>query len=71
MYWYQPAGLDWSLDEVVEASTPEASVHDDIGVLVAAVAADAQAGDDVVIMSNGSFGGIHQQLLDALQEQTA
>jgi len=28
--------------------------------------ADLQAGDTVVIMSNGSFGGIHQNLLQQL-----
>jgi UDP-N-acetylmuramate: L-alanyl-gamma-D-glutamyl-meso-diaminopimelate ligase len=34
--------------------------------IVAAVAAEARDGDLVVIMSNGGFGGIHQQLLAAL-----
>ena len=29
-------------------------------------AAEARPGDEVVIMSNGGFGGIHQKLLDAL-----
>jgi UDP-N-acetylmuramate: L-alanyl-gamma-D-glutamyl-meso-diaminopimelate ligase len=33
---------------------------------VAALVAEAQAGDDIVIMSNGGFGGIHQKLLQAL-----
>jgi UDP-N-acetylmuramate: L-alanyl-gamma-D-glutamyl-meso-diaminopimelate ligase len=34
--------------------------------IVRAVAADAGAGDLVVLMSNGGFGGIHQKLLQAL-----
>jgi UDP-N-acetylmuramate: L-alanyl-gamma-D-glutamyl-meso-diaminopimelate ligase len=34
--------------------------------IVAWVAAEARAGDDVVVMSNGGFGGIHGRLLEAL-----
>jgi UDP-N-acetylmuramate: L-alanyl-gamma-D-glutamyl-meso-diaminopimelate ligase len=33
---------------------------------VAALVEKASAGDHIVIMSNGGFGGIHQKLLDAL-----
>jgi len=28
--------------------------------------AEARSGDHVLVMSNGSFGNIHQRLLDAL-----
>ncbi len=34
--------------------------------IVGWVAADARAGDEVVVMSNGGFGGIHGRLLEAL-----
>ncbi|MGE8641237.1 MAG: UDP-N-acetylmuramate:L-alanyl-gamma-D-glutamyl-meso-diaminopimelate ligase, partial [Achromobacter sp.] len=44
-----------------------ASSYDDIGALVAAVTAAARPGDQVLVMSNGGFGGIHGKLLDALQ----
>jgi UDP-N-acetylmuramate: L-alanyl-gamma-D-glutamyl-meso-diaminopimelate ligase len=30
------------------------------------VARDARAGDHVLVMSNGGFGGVHEKLLDAL-----
>lgn len=39
---------------------------DDIDALVAAVAQLAQAGDHVLVMSNGGFGGIHDRLLARL-----
>ncbi len=39
---------------------------DDIDALVAAVAQLAQAGDHVLVMSNGGFGGIHDKLLARL-----
>jgi UDP-N-acetylmuramate: L-alanyl-gamma-D-glutamyl-meso-diaminopimelate ligase len=34
--------------------------------LVAAIAAEARDGDQILVMSNGGFGGIHQKLLEAL-----
>jgi UDP-N-acetylmuramate: L-alanyl-gamma-D-glutamyl-meso-diaminopimelate ligase len=33
---------------------------------VNAIVGDARAGDHVLVMSNGGFGGIHQKLLDRL-----
>ena len=33
------------------------------------VGIDARPGTQVVIMSNGGFGGVHQKLLDALAER--
>ncbi|MGE0043456.1 MAG: UDP-N-acetylmuramate:L-alanyl-gamma-D-glutamyl-meso-diaminopimelate ligase [Vicinamibacterales bacterium] len=38
----------------------------DVDAIVAAVGAEARAGDLVVVMSNGGFGGIHGRLLEAL-----
>ena len=43
-----------------------AHTHRDIDALVRAIAANARAGDHIVCMSNGSFGGIHAKLLAAL-----
>jgi UDP-N-acetylmuramate: L-alanyl-gamma-D-glutamyl-meso-diaminopimelate ligase len=66
VFWYQPSGLDWSLEEVAAASPVAGSVHEDIADIVGSAAAEAREGDTIVIMSNGSFGGVHQRLLDAL-----
>ena len=35
--------------------------------LVAAIVAEAIPGDDVLVMSNGGFGGLHDKLLAALR----
>ncbi|WP_246139628.1 UDP-N-acetylmuramate:L-alanyl-gamma-D-glutamyl-meso-diaminopimelate ligase [Parahaliea aestuarii] len=67
VYWYQPPGMDWSLESVAAASPVPAQLFDDVEQLAAAVAAQSKAGDRVVIMSNGSFGGVHQRLLQALE----
>jgi len=39
----------------------------DLPALVAAIAAEAREGDQILVMSNGGFGGIHQKLIAALQ----
>ncbi len=67
VFWFQPQGMDWSLDSVVADSAVPASLASDIDALVAAVVAEARPGDQVVIMSNGGFGGIHQKMLQALE----
>jgi len=36
---------------------------------VSAVAAAAQSGDTILVMSNGGFGGVHQKLLDAINSR--
>jgi UDP-N-acetylmuramate: L-alanyl-gamma-D-glutamyl-meso-diaminopimelate ligase len=56
--WQLPSE-EFSQPVVVEHSYPD---------LLRRLTADLQPGDTVVIMSNGSFGGIHQQLFKALQE---
>lgn len=66
VFWYQPAGLDWNLDQVVKDSTVPAQVASDLEDLVDQLVQFSVPGDRIVIMSNGGFGGIHQKLLDAL-----
>jgi UDP-N-acetylmuramate: L-alanyl-gamma-D-glutamyl-meso-diaminopimelate ligase len=68
VYWFQPPGMDWSLESVAADSEVPAVVVDDIDSLVADVLAEIRPGDQVVIMSNGSFGGIHEKLLARLEE---
>jgi UDP-N-acetylmuramate: L-alanyl-gamma-D-glutamyl-meso-diaminopimelate ligase len=67
VYWFQPAGMDWSLDTVVADSAVPAQLHTDIEELVKQVGVETRPGDQIVIMSNGSFGGIHQKLLTELE----
>jgi UDP-N-acetylmuramate: L-alanyl-gamma-D-glutamyl-meso-diaminopimelate ligase len=64
--WFQPEELNWNLGPVVAARSASAQVFDSIDAIVAHVVAEARPGDQVVIMSNGGFGGIHQKLMKAL-----
>ncbi len=67
--WYQPSGLDWSLNEVVADSHGKAQVFNDVEMIVETLVNTANNSDHIVIMSNGGFAGIHQKLLDALEKQ--
>jgi UDP-N-acetylmuramate: L-alanyl-gamma-D-glutamyl-meso-diaminopimelate ligase len=62
------AGLGWDPREALASLAERAWVGDDLDALVAAVAADARDGDQVLVMSNGGFGGVHAKLLAALGE---
>jgi UDP-N-acetylmuramate: L-alanyl-gamma-D-glutamyl-meso-diaminopimelate ligase len=59
-------GLDWDAVEVLSPMGPRASVGDSVDEVIAQVVEAAQAGDHVLCMSNGGFGGIHAKLLTAL-----
>jgi UDP-N-acetylmuramate: L-alanyl-gamma-D-glutamyl-meso-diaminopimelate ligase len=69
VYWFQPAGMNWSLESVVEHGPVPAHLLQDIDELAQQVAAEARPGDQIVVMSNGGFGGIHQKLLDQLRNE--
>ena len=58
--------LGWNLGETLAPLGERARAFDDLDTLVAAVAASAQPGDHVLVMSNGGFGGVHARLLAAL-----
>ncbi|HAD68700.1 MULTISPECIES: UDP-N-acetylmuramate:L-alanyl-gamma-D-glutamyl-meso-diaminopimelate ligase [Acinetobacter] len=65
--WYQPEGLDWDLQPVVEAAPNKSQVSHSLDEIIQRIVQEAGEGDAVVIMSNGGFGGLHQKLLAALQ----
>jgi len=65
--WYQPEGLDWDLQPVIDAATNKAVVARTLDDIISTVVTQAGEGDAVVIMSNGGFGGLHQKLIAALK----
>jgi UDP-N-acetylmuramate: L-alanyl-gamma-D-glutamyl-meso-diaminopimelate ligase len=62
-------GLGWDAVQALATMGDRAQVADRIETLVQQVVACARAGDHILCMSNGSFGGIHRKLLQALQEK--
>ena len=63
------AGLDWDAAQALAPLGEAGHALGDIATLVQLVVATAQPGDQIVCMSNGGFGGIHAQLLQALAEK--
>jgi len=63
--------LGWNLSETLSPLGQRAAAFDDLDTLVSAVCAAARPGDQILVMSNGGFGGVHQKLLDALAASAA
>jgi UDP-N-acetylmuramate: L-alanyl-gamma-D-glutamyl-meso-diaminopimelate ligase len=59
-------GLDWDAAQVLAPMGGKARVAATIDELVREVVRAASAGDHILCMSNGGFGGIHAKLLQAL-----
>ena len=64
---YVPAGLGWDARSVLAPLGPRLQVAERAGPIVDWLASHAQAGDTVLVMSNGGFEGIHGRILEALQ----
>lgn len=62
----QPPEIRWSLRDAVAPLGERAQVTDGVDELVERVLAASRPGDSILVMSNGSFGGIHGKLLTAL-----
>jgi UDP-N-acetylmuramate: L-alanyl-gamma-D-glutamyl-meso-diaminopimelate ligase len=58
--------LTWDAAAALSPLGDKASVHADLDALVSSITDTARAGDHVLVMSNGGFGGIHGKLLEAL-----
>ena len=62
------ANLGWDAAEALAPLGAQAQTFDQLDALVAAVRQAARAGDHVLVMSNGGFGGVHGKLLAALAD---
>jgi UDP-N-acetylmuramate: L-alanyl-gamma-D-glutamyl-meso-diaminopimelate ligase len=60
------ANLGWDAAEALSPLGSKALVSDQLDALVSAVVGAARPGDQILVMSNGGFGGIHGKLLAAL-----
>ena len=73
--WYEPTGLEWGLKAVIDKANATSDnignqqVISSIDAIIEHITTHAQAGDAIVIMSNGGFEGIHQRLLMALRNR--
>lgn len=65
-YLFAPTGLGWDIHQLALTAPIPTTVQHDINHLVDMLAAEAKPGDQILIMSNGGFDGIHLKLLDKL-----
>ncbi|TAK88214.1 MAG: UDP-N-acetylmuramate:L-alanyl-gamma-D-glutamyl-meso-diaminopimelate ligase [Betaproteobacteria bacterium] len=65
------AGLGWDARAVFAPLGSRARCEESLDALVAGIAAEAKAGDHVLVMSNGGFGGVHEKLLSRLAQERA
>jgi UDP-N-acetylmuramate: L-alanyl-gamma-D-glutamyl-meso-diaminopimelate ligase len=65
------AKLGWDANAALAPFGPGARCEEDLGRLVDAVVSEARAGDHVLVMSNGGFGGIHERILTTLRRRAA
>lgn len=66
-FWFQPKEQEWSLHAAIESASGQEVFHD-FEQLISRVIEEAQPGTELVVMSNGGFGGIHERLISALKE---
>ena len=66
---YQAPDLGWELGKVATSLAGRSQVCTSIQATIDAIRAQAGPGDQILIMSNGGFGGIHTKLLKALKAQ--
>ncbi|MDV7105638.1 UDP-N-acetylmuramate:L-alanyl-gamma-D-glutamyl-meso-diaminopimelate ligase [Vibrio sp. TH_r3] len=75
VYLFQPKNIDWSVEDVAKLclqdnqsnNAPQKSfVSDDIDLFVSEILKEASHGDQIVVMSNGGFEGIHDKIINGL-----
>ena len=64
----RPEKCDWNVDHVLDQFAQTTAAYDNVDELVENLVGQLQSGDHVVVMSNSGFGGVHQKLLQALND---
>ena len=70
---YQPEDVDWEMNDVIHALNGKARLYDNIDHIVDVVSRQKVGISDspchILIMSNGGFAGIHEKILQALENK--
>ncbi len=62
---YQPLNLDWDLSKLTNIAD-NIEIYQSLDAIIAKLKVEACSGGHFVLMSNGSFGGIYQRLIEEL-----
>jgi UDP-N-acetylmuramate: L-alanyl-gamma-D-glutamyl-meso-diaminopimelate ligase len=71
VFVYKSPDVKWDVGDAMVPLGSLVAVHEDLARLTEAIVAESRPGDHLVLMSNGSFGGLHERLLDALKARAA
>ncbi|HEX6928308.1 MAG TPA: UDP-N-acetylmuramate:L-alanyl-gamma-D-glutamyl-meso-diaminopimelate ligase, partial [Gammaproteobacteria bacterium] len=69
VFIYQPPYVEWRVEDIAHSLGARGASADSIDALVDDIVAFVRPDDQVVIMSNGGFGGLHDKLLAALKRK--
>ena len=69
IFLYQPEDISWDLMQCTTSLGKRRRVFTEIDEIIAATVEIAEAGNHIVIMSNGGFGGIHHKLIARLMQK--
>ncbi|HQR19880.1 MAG TPA: UDP-N-acetylmuramate:L-alanyl-gamma-D-glutamyl-meso-diaminopimelate ligase [Burkholderiaceae bacterium] len=64
-------GVSWNVAEALSELGERAATYGQLDALIDGVLGAVHAGDQILVMSNGSFGGIHETLLQRLAMRAA
>jgi UDP-N-acetylmuramate: L-alanyl-gamma-D-glutamyl-meso-diaminopimelate ligase len=71
VFMFTPPDLGWDTAPLMRELGARGHAVAAVDAMAAAVAQQAAAGDSVLVMSNGGFGGLHEKLLTALRQRFA
>ncbi len=68
IFLYQPKDLKWNISDHMNELGNRCQVFENVDKIAELVSKEAQPHDNIVIMSNGAFGGIYQKLIERLNK---
>jgi UDP-N-acetylmuramate: L-alanyl-gamma-D-glutamyl-meso-diaminopimelate ligase len=71
VFVYKSPDVKWDVGDAMVPLGGLVAVHEDLARLTEAIVAESRPGDHLVLMSNGSFGGLHERLLESLKARAA
>jgi UDP-N-acetylmuramate: L-alanyl-gamma-D-glutamyl-meso-diaminopimelate ligase len=71
VFMFTPPDLGWDTAPLMRALGARGHAVAAVDAMAVAVARASVAGDSVLVMSNGGFGGLHEKLLTALRQRFA
>jgi UDP-N-acetylmuramate: L-alanyl-gamma-D-glutamyl-meso-diaminopimelate ligase len=65
----KPPDLTWNIERITRGLDGRGQIHPSVETILDTLETELKAGDHVLVMSNGGFGGIHARLLERLQRR--